>query len=165
MEWTRGVPSKTEEKIKCMDFLKAKWTILLFRKVITKITIFFSTDLQFLLQIEITILIFSMPTCPKASWHKWTFIKEYARQWWRWRTRQCCWLLIIIILKELSAPSVTNALSVSLKFYLRMVCCSCCIRTCNIFTVSNLNIYMFECLTRKLFIRLFIATFMINEGS
>lgn len=41
---------------------------------------FFNRSLvQFLLQIEITILIFSMPTCPKASGHKGTFIKEYAR--------------------------------------------------------------------------------------
>lgn len=163
MEWTRGVVSKREQNIKCMDFSKGKWKILLFRKAITKINFFF-----YRLKSP-----FSYFQCPLAL--KPQNITEPLLKNMQGRTLQCCQLLIIIIIilfllllflfLKNGQFLLSQTVSVSLKFYLRMAWCSCSIRTCNMFPVSNLNIYMFECLTRKLFIRLFIAASMINEGS
>lgn len=62
----------------------------------------------------------------------------------------------------MSAPVVTNTLTVSLKFYFGMVWCSCYIRTCSVFTSSNSDTQTCKYLTRKLFTRLFITNLMIN---
>lgn len=153
-----------------MDFLKAKWTVLLLRKAIMKISFFSNrSSVQFSsccwLKLPFTIfqyLLVLKPDKMSDPLFKNTQDNHYSVEH---CNVECCQLLIVIIFKEMSAPVVTNALTVSLKFYLRMVWCSCYIRTCNMLTLSNWDTQTCKYLTRKLFTRLFITNFMINEGS